>query len=189
VILLDTNVLVYATNARSPRHLTCLRVVEGAMNRMLPGVLVPQVLLEYYAVVTRSSWPQPLEPEVAWAQVEALMAAMPVLIPPAETLSTVGALARHTRRRGPGIFDLFLLAQIRGLGIDAICTDNVRDFQGLGVRALTPEDMLELPPFPSGWTLNESRRTYGRGRMAARAGMVGPARLVGSRSRSPHSTG
>lgn len=49
MILLDTNVLVYALNADSPHHPQSRAVVEAALGGRLPGVLVPQVLLEAFA--------------------------------------------------------------------------------------------------------------------------------------------
>ncbi len=63
MILLDTNVLVYAINEDSPQHPKAPAAVTVALEGAIPGVLVPQVLLEAFAVLTdRRSVKQPLAP-------------------------------------------------------------------------------------------------------------------------------
>ncbi len=53
MILLDTNVLVYALNTDAPHYADSRRIVEAALRGRVPGVLVPQVLVEAYAVLYR----------------------------------------------------------------------------------------------------------------------------------------
>jgi len=143
VILLDTNVLVYAADKDSPRYEPCHDVVLRALARVVDGVLVPQVLLEFYATVTGTRARRPLAPATGWRLVEALMAGLPVLEVRLATLDMLGGMVRQRKLGGHRIFDLFLSAQMRTHGVREICTDNARDFRRLGVTARTPENVLQ----------------------------------------------
>lgn len=69
MILLDANVLVYAVNADAPQHSASRTVVRAAFDGQLPGVLVPQVLVEFLAVVANQRRVRyPLDPATAWEQ-------------------------------------------------------------------------------------------------------------------------
>jgi predicted nucleic acid-binding protein len=169
VILCDANVLVYASDSRSPRHPVCRQVVERALSGALPGVLVPQVLLEFYAVVTGSRAANPLSPEKAWAQIDTFVAGLPLLGVAPTALTQAGLLARRSGRRGHRVFDTYLACQMLTNGIAAICTDNVKDFLDLGVQPLTPEQVLELTDPGRGSTLHDhdlTRSGYGTARRA-----------------------
>jgi predicted nucleic acid-binding protein len=106
------------------------------------AVLVPQVLLEFYATITCSRVQRPLGAADAWQLVDALAGALPVLNVRSESLPILGELVAQERCVGPRIFDLYLAAQMRSHGVTRICTDSVRHFQRLGVEALTPERVL-----------------------------------------------
>jgi predicted nucleic acid-binding protein len=142
VILLDTNVLVYAADRDSPRHEPCRDVVRCALSGDVDGVLVPQVVLEFYATVTGSRVRAPLPPAVAWRQVEALTSGLPVMDVRRDSLDMLGQLVVEVGLGGHRVFDLFLVAQMRSHGVPDICTDNDRHFGGLGVTPLRPEDVL-----------------------------------------------
>ena len=55
MILLDTNVLVYALNKDAPQHRECRDVFDRTARGRLPGIVLPQVMLECYAVITKES--------------------------------------------------------------------------------------------------------------------------------------
>jgi predicted nucleic acid-binding protein len=125
--------------------------VEGTLNGSLPGVLVPQVLLEFLAVVTHPRRiAHPLDADRAWEEVEALRASVPLLELLPASLSVLGELITRHRPAGGRLFDLFLAAQMRTHGVATICTYNGSHFAGIaGVEALTPEEVLsrhQLPP-------------------------------------------
>lgn len=52
VSLLDTNVLVYAADETSPFHQKALTLREKGLRRELPICICPQVLNEFFAIVT-----------------------------------------------------------------------------------------------------------------------------------------
>jgi predicted nucleic acid-binding protein len=135
---------VYATAADAPQHPASLAVVEAGLDGRLPAVLVPQVLLEFMAVVTHPRRVEhPLDPQTAWQQVIALQVRLPVLELRPAALAVFGELVLVQRPAGSDVFDLFLVAQMRTHGVTAICTYNTRHFAGLqGIEALTAEETL-----------------------------------------------
>lgn len=53
-ILLDTNILVHAYNKSSPHQQTASNIIKKAMDREIQACLTPQILYEFFAVVTSS---------------------------------------------------------------------------------------------------------------------------------------
>jgi len=129
VILIDTNVLVYAVNTATPQHEESRAFVDTARNGDFPAVLVPQVLLEFYAVVTGNRVEHPLAPETALEEVKILRSVFPVLEASSDALERLNEiLSRHPSIRGGNVFDAWLVAQMKSLGIPVICTYNTADF-------------------------------------------------------------
>jgi predicted nucleic acid-binding protein len=141
VILLDTNVLVYAVDATAAIHAPCHTVVERAMSGRLDAVIVPQVLMEFYAVVTSARRvSSPLSPEDGASQVADWRETIVVRYPTSACLDDWMTLVGQLRRVGQDVHDLFLIAQMRSHGISDICTANVGDFTGVtGITAHRPE--------------------------------------------------
>ncbi len=144
MILLDSNVLVYATAADAPQHPPSHAVVEAALDGRLPAVLIHQVLLEFMAVATHPRRVEhPLDPQTAWQQVIALQAHLPLLELRPMALGLLGELVLAHRPAGSDVFDLFLVAQMRTHGVTALCTYNTRHFARIPtIETLTPEDVL-----------------------------------------------
>ncbi len=141
--LLDTNVLIYALNADAPQHPVSRAVVEAAMSGTLAAAVVPQVLLEFYAVVTNPRRVErPLSPEQAWGQVEVFRSSLPVLDAGPKSLETLAELVRLRCPTGGDVFDLFLVAQMWASGLSTICTYDVTAFSGIpGLIVETPEEL------------------------------------------------
>jgi predicted nucleic acid-binding protein len=145
MILLDTNILVYALDDRSPQHPECLSVIQHAATRVLPGVLVPQVLLECFSVITSPRrTDSPTLPEDAWGIMRSLSEAIEVKPVPESLLDELGGLLARHPRRGLRVFDLALVAQMRCHGIRTICTCNARDFDIAGIKAIEPTRALAV---------------------------------------------
>lgn len=143
MILLDTNVLVYAVDASAGAHQSCRRAVEAAMSGVVEAILFPQVLTEFLAVVTsprRVTAPCSLEEGIA--QVADWRQAIPVRYPTSRCLDELAVLVKEQRRTGQDIHDLFLAAQMRAHSVDDICTVNAADFKGIrGIGVLSPESI------------------------------------------------
>lgn len=144
MILLDTNVLVYALNADAPQHADSRAIVEAGFARKLPVALLPQVLVEAYAVLTDARRVErPLAPREAWSEIQALQAGLPVFDLPVKVLDSLSELISEGEPIGQEIFDVLLVAQMRAHGIATICTYNTEDFERFaGIRAETPEEIL-----------------------------------------------
>jgi predicted nucleic acid-binding protein len=144
VILIDTNVLVYAVNTAAPQHGESRAFVEAARGGDFPAVLVPQVLLEFYAVVTGNRVKHPLAPETALTEVNILRSIFPVLEASSEALERLNEiLSRHPDIRGGNVFNAWLVAQMKSLGIPVICTYNTADFTRYDdITAVTPREIF-----------------------------------------------
>lgn len=141
MILLDTNVLVYAVDTSAAIHAPCHAVVDRAMSGRIDAVIVPQVLMEFYAVVTSPRRVRsPLSPNDGALQVADWRRTIAVRYPTAACLDDWSALVGQLQRVGQDVHDLFLIAQMRSHGIGDICTTNVGDFAGVtGITAHMPE--------------------------------------------------
>jgi uncharacterized protein len=142
VILLDANVLVYASNERAPQHADSRAVVEHALDGRLDAALLPQVLLEFHAVVTHARrFEHPIDPDEAWRQIQALTARIPLLEVPASAFDEMPGLIQRHQPAGGDVFDVFLVAQMRAHGIATICTEDLAGFERFapeGIQALQP---------------------------------------------------
>ncbi len=143
MILLDTNVLVYALNADSPQHADCRRVVDLAATGTLPGVLFPQILIECYSVITSPRRvARALPPRQAWAALRSLSRLIEIKPVPETMLDDLDVmLARHLAR-GRDVFDFAIMAQMASHGIRTICTCNVGDFGVAGFQPVDPAGAL-----------------------------------------------
>ena len=145
MILIDTNVLVYAINADAPQHGAARAFVEAARAGRWRCGLVPQVLLEFFAVVTdKRRVASPLAPAAALEQVAVWRAIFPVFEVGEEALDHLTGVLAERAAKGGGIFDAWLVAQMRAAGMETICTYNRGDFTGYeGIRPVAPEEMME----------------------------------------------
>lgn len=142
MILLDTNVLVYATFALSEQHEDSKRVVDGVIEGQLAGAIVPQILVEFVAATTGPAVATPLSVTDAIAQVAAFRAQIRVLVPPVESLRELEEIVVSAGRAGRRTFDYYLAAQARALGTTTICTYNRGDFSGIsGITTVSPADI------------------------------------------------
>lgn len=141
MILVDTNVLVYALNEDAPQHGDSRAVVEAALRGALPAVLVPQVLVEAYAVVTDARRVErPLDPSQAWAEMDVLRRGLRVLDLTGAALEALGQLIAARRPPAQEVFEALLVAQMHAHGVSRLCTYDTDDFQGY------PGIVVERPP-------------------------------------------
>ncbi|MGE5578943.1 MAG: type II toxin-antitoxin system VapC family toxin [Bacillota bacterium] len=142
-IAIDTNVLVYAINEDDPHHYTCRRFMSSIASGFIPACLLPQNLLEFYAVVTDAKRVlHPIAPLEAMAELARLRAVIPVIEPREGALDFLAALASTGGPIGADVYDAFIVAQMQDSGISTICTYNLRDFRGFPVTSTTPEEIM-----------------------------------------------
>lgn len=145
MILIDTNIIVYAIDTDAPQHAASRALLEAVQAKKIKAALVPQVLLEFFAIVTDGRRvKKPLEPRTAWEQVKALRAILPVLDPGVKSLDYLELeLPEEVKVKGADIFDAFLVAQMRAISASVLCTYNTGDFKHYrGIVVQSPDEML-----------------------------------------------
>ena len=141
MILLDTNILVHAAGASSPRHAKAKALRDEAAEGQLEACIAAQVLTEFYAVVTDARRFQPaLTPSQAQKELRAYLASSLKLILPKEaTVSHMLHLIGSRPVRSGRIFDVFLAATMLDNGVTRIYTENITDFEAIrGIEAVDP---------------------------------------------------
>jgi predicted nucleic acid-binding protein len=130
-ILLDTNILVHAYNQASPHQKVASSIIERAMAGETQAYIAPQVLFEFFAVITNAKrvelpLPQDKAAELCldlWECDEIEKIAASELVP-----REVFNLVKSKRLSGSSIFDCILAVSAKINKIDVIYTENVRDF-------------------------------------------------------------
>src|SRR5436189_75810 len=87
-----------------------LHRLDRALDGRFDAVLLPQVLLEFYAVVTDARrFERPVGTEDAWNQIRALTPRIPLLDVPPSAFGEMSGLVRKHRALGGDVFDVFLV--------------------------------------------------------------------------------
>ena len=139
-VLLDTNILVYASDAASPEHERACAVRDQIETQHLPACLTPQVLYEFFSVVTGHRGRSPrVTPAQASEEINAyLHRGYRMIYPRPDTLSHALRLAREAGVTGQGLYDCVLAATALGNEVSLIYTTNPKDFRFPGLRAVNP---------------------------------------------------
>jgi len=141
-ILLDTNILVHAYNKSSPNQDQASKIIKKAMQGEIEVFLSPQVLYEFFAVVTSAKRVEhPISPREAanlcidlWEcnEIEKLN---PSGIAPIEVFKFVKELNLSKAE----IFDCVLAVTAKENDIESIFTENVSDFNHYKfIKAINP---------------------------------------------------
>ncbi len=125
-MLLDANVLLYAHNADDPHHDRARAWLVEALNGPTRLGFPWQTVTAFLRIATNPrAFPEPLEPEAAWAQVTDWLAAPRAWVPQ-PTLAypdVLGRLVRSHRIRGPLVTDAALAALAIDHGVAVVSTD------------------------------------------------------------------
>ncbi len=130
-ILFDTNILIHAANAASPLHTQAKRLRDQAVEGFIDACLTPQVLWEFYAVMTNPTRvTHPLAPHEASREVQTYLEAdrLTIIMPRHTTLQRTAELLRRARVTGRRIFDVYLAATMLDHNVRVIYTQNTKDF-------------------------------------------------------------
>jgi predicted nucleic acid-binding protein len=145
-VLLDTNVLLSATNPSRRLHRAALRVLNEWPNRGYILLASPQVLREYMVVATRPVDVNGLGLglEEVLANVEALRSRLRLLAEGKEVLDRLADLIAVYGCAGKQIHDANVVATALAAGVTKLMTDNLRDFS-----RFAPEiEVLDLAALP-----------------------------------------
>lgn len=131
MILFDANILVHAHTAGSPFHLAAQQLRDQATQGAIEACVSPQVLCEFYSVVTDGRLVKPaLTPTQAKKELHTYWHASGFrrIVPRESTIThLVKLLDRDGVKRGD-IFDVFLVATMLDHGVRILYTQNVKDF-------------------------------------------------------------
>lgn len=131
MVLLDTNILVYAANKDCEFHEIALKTRNRVINGELRGCVSLQNLVEFYSVITSSKRiEKPLTPEVSWEEINKYARSENILkVGFSETaLNILGNLSRKYKIIAQDIYDLKIVATMLANQVDTIVTINEDDF-------------------------------------------------------------
>lgn len=137
--LLDANILIHAVDRTSPKHTACLALLNRGQAGDLEVCLAPQVLFEFFAVVTsptRTRHPRSIEE--ALQESEKFADAFPMIHPPTDVHQRVVALYRQTPLGITQIFDAVLAATIFSNGLTKLYSLDAGFDHIPGIIRLTP---------------------------------------------------
>ena len=139
-VLIDSNVLIYATLRDDPRYAVSQRLLNGDLIR--GGIFVSvQNLSEMYPNLTGPKMNPPDDPELARRKVLSIASLPTIQVLPItiEILRLALELCeRHTIRRQL-YFDMQIAASMLVHRIPIIATENIDDFKNIaGIRAVNP---------------------------------------------------
>lgn len=130
MILCDSDVLIYAYDKKSPFHQKAKNFIEEKTKVKGELSLTPQVVLEFFAVVTKQA-EQPLKTEVASEIISEIKnnKNLIFIFPQENTYFRALKLAEKYQIKGSDIFDLYLVATMLDNNIINLCTHNFADFR------------------------------------------------------------
>ncbi len=135
-ILIDSNILVYAINSSSPKHLLAQAYLQAHAGQM---TVAHQNIFETLRVLTHNKFPSPMPTDDAITSIMNIAKGCDVIEPQTDTYQIALALIQKHNLKGDKVFDAYLAATAMSLGITNIITDNVKDFLPFdGITAINP---------------------------------------------------
>jgi predicted nucleic acid-binding protein len=140
-ILLDTNVLIYATLSGDSRHTSACEILEMRNRKGVEVFVSIQNLAEMYPNLTGPKNEPPDSPAVARAKIRSIASLPGITVLPMtmETISRALELCERYGRTRQDYFDMQLGALMLEEGIETVITENTADFKMVeGIKALNP---------------------------------------------------
>lgn len=146
LILLDTNILVYALNSSSEFYNDCKMLRDKGINGEINVCIAPQVLTEFFAIITNHKRvTNPISHEAACKEIENYLNAENVykIYPREGMLELMLSSLRKSDVIGYKIFDFQLMATMMINNVNKICTYNKNDFIKFeNLEVFSPKDLL-----------------------------------------------
>lgn len=124
-ILVDSNILIYAINSASPKHIPAQDFLQVRVGQL---AITPQNVFECLRVLTHQKFPKPMTPSAAAAAVGSITKACRLVLPSYTAYHVSLELIQKYHLSGDKIFDATLAAAAIAAGIHQIATDNIKDF-------------------------------------------------------------
>ena len=141
MILLDTNVLIYAITPSDPRHPACKTLLSRAAEHPNDHALTWINLFEYLRVVTHPRiLPEPLTFDAALGNVREMSSRIPLLHPGPRHLDYVTRVAKDLAPvKGDRVFDCRIAAILRENGGSRILSYDTRFRRVQGLEVVLPD--------------------------------------------------
>lgn len=137
-MLVDTNILIYAINADSPKHKIAQKFLKDNKTEL---EITHQNVLEAIRVLTHKNFLSPMTLKRALKAVLSIAKSCLIISPNQSSYYLAVELIKNYKLTGNRIFDAYLAATALSNSIYTIATDNVRDFQKF-------KEIKLLNPFP-----------------------------------------
>lgn len=124
-MLIDSNVLIYAINTSSPKHLVAQRFLQNQ-----DGLeIAHQNVFETLRILTHPRFANPMPVATAIQAITAITKHSTVIFPTLETHEVALALINKYSISGSEIFDAYLVATALTNNVQKVATDNVKHLQ------------------------------------------------------------
>lgn len=125
-MIIDSNILIYAINADSPKNKKAQEFLTEHLNYL---EIAHQNILETIRVLTHQKFSKPMELKTALAAIQAITRSCRIISPTQTTYYLWLELINKHKLKGNRIFDAYLTATALSNNIDVIATDNIKDFK------------------------------------------------------------
>ncbi|MDE2025042.1 MAG: PIN domain-containing protein [Patescibacteria group bacterium] len=133
-MLVDTNILIYAINADSPKHKLSQTFLESENNL----VIAHQNIFEALRVLTHPKFTHPMKPRSAQDALWTIIDSYKIIYPNNKTHYLALEYINEHSLVGNKIFDAYLAATAISNSITTIATDNTKDFKIFGIDIINP---------------------------------------------------
>lgn len=135
-MLIDSNILVYAINSSSPKHLHAQSFIQGNVGKLQ---IAHQNIFETLRVLTHSKYPNPMKTNEAVGAVENILKVCDIISPDYKTHRIALELIKKYKIVSNQIFDAYLAATAISNGIDTVATDNIKDLKRFSeIKVINP---------------------------------------------------
>jgi len=140
--VVDTNILIYAINARDPDHLPCARLLQSLADGAVPWYTTWGIVYEFLRVVTHPRvLPSPLTAAAGWDVLERMMreGGLRVLAAtPSHGRVLAELLAAMPEVRGNLMHDVETVTLMREHGLSRIVTRDADFHRFAGIEVVDP---------------------------------------------------
>ncbi len=134
-MLIDTNILVYAINADSPKNKAAQLFLQKRTGNL---IIAHQNIIEASRVLTHPKFSHPMTPNAAQEALWEIINACRIIYPNNKTLYLALEFITEHKLFGNQIFDAYLAATVISNNILVIATDNTKDFEKYGINLVNP---------------------------------------------------
>ena len=126
MILVDSNILIYAFNISSPKHKKARKFLEINFNEL---VLAHQNILETFRVLTHPKFPKKINSKELLNAIDNITKAIEIIYPGSQTYYLTLELIKKYSLKLDLVSDAYLAATALSNNVNIIATDNVGDFK------------------------------------------------------------